>query len=323
MFRKLALKANYSSEADNLYEDFFVPVLSQATVYKRAVGYFSLGVLLNAPAAMAHLVEANGRVEIIFGKLVALSDFEAIREGLINPWDGAELPSFADLIAEHPASLLSYRIRMLAWLFANERLEMKVALRPEGLFHQKIGIFEDRLGDHISFSGSMNETISALDPRYNSEEISVFRSWKEGQCEYADSHRANFETLWSGETGSATIVTSIPEAIASGLRFIAEQYPEKPISSEEDDAVDDLVSVLHFLDRLGALLLGELRVAPVVQQAVMQPVLVHCAKFEKQRLVEPFNDLLITLHEFLPSYEINDGTLAPPSEAVECFLEGF
>lgn len=237
MFRKLELKANYSSEADNLYEDFFVPVLSKATVYKRAVGYFSLGVLLNAPTAMAHLVEVNGRVEIIFGKLVALSDFEAIREGLINPWDGAELPSFADLIAEHRGSLLAYRIRMLAWLFANQRLEMKVALRPEGLFHQKIGIFEDRLGDHISFSGSMNETISALDPRYNSEEISVFRSWKEGQSEYSDSHRANFETLWSGETASATIVTPIPEAIASGLRFVAEQYPEKPNSSEEDDVV--------------------------------------------------------------------------------------
>lgn len=242
MFRKLPLKANYSSESDNLYEDFFLPVLNEATVYKRAVGYFSLGVLLNTPAAMSRLVAAQGRIEIIFGKLVAAADFEAIRDGLCNPWQTEELPSFEALIADNPDGLLAYRVRLLAWLFASERLEMKVALRPEGLFHQKIAVLEDGFGDHISFSGSMNETISALDPRYNSEEISVFRSWKEGQSEYVESHQEKFETLWSGDTGSATIITPIPEAIAAGLRFVAEQFPDAPTASGEDEAVRSFVA---------------------------------------------------------------------------------
>lgn len=243
MFRKLKLESNYSSEADNLYEDFFLPVLNEAVVYRRAVGYYSLGVLLNAPAAMSRIVASEGKVELLFGHLVSSADFDAIREGLRNPWEGEELPSFEAILAENSNTLLAYRIRLLAWLFASGRLEMKVAIRPQGLFHWKIGILEDRFGDHISFTGSMNETMSALDPRFNSEELSVFRSWKDGQAEYVDSHRKKFETLWSGETGSATVVTPIPDAIAAGLRFISEYHPGPPTIDGEDAAVRDFFAV--------------------------------------------------------------------------------
>ncbi|RVT38503.1 DEAD/DEAH box helicase family protein [Sphingobium algorifonticola] len=235
MFRKLGLRTNYSSEADNLYTDFFLPTLSASVSYRRAVGFFSLGVLLNAPAAMSGIVEGEGRIELIFGKLVSPEDFEAIREGAAQPWTDEELPRFETLIAEHPGSLLEYRIRLLAWLFAAGRLEMKVAVRPQGMFHQKIGLLEDRLGDVVSFSGSMNETMSALDPRFNSEEITVFRSWTEGQRAYVENHAASFARLWSGETGSSTVVCGIPEAVADGLSFVMERFPDQPTSEHESE----------------------------------------------------------------------------------------
>jgi superfamily II DNA or RNA helicase len=237
MFRKLALKTNYTSEADNLYSDFFLPALTEAVSYRRAVGYFSLGVLLNAPAAMSRIVASGGKAELIFGKLVSADDYEAIKEGALNPWAEGDLPSFEAIIDEHGGSLLEYRIRLLAWLFTSGRLEMKVAIRPRGLFHQKIGILEDRLGDVVSFSGSMNETISALDPRFNSEEITVFRSWNAGQNEYVSHHRESFAKLWSGETGSSTIVCALPDAIAEGLNFVSANFPGEPEPDEEDDKV--------------------------------------------------------------------------------------
>ena len=233
MLRTLELKTNYTSEADNLYADFFLPALSEAVTYRRAVGFFSLGVLLNTPAAMSSVVAHEGRIELIFGKLVAPEDFEAIQAGAAMPWTADELPDFAQLIAEHAGSLLEYRIRVLAWLFAAGRLEMKVAVRPQGMFHQKIGLLEDRLSDVVSFSGSMNETMSALDPQFNSEEISVFRSWNAGQKAYVENHAGNFARLWSGETGSSTIVCALPEAIEQGLNFVMAQFPEPPTADEE------------------------------------------------------------------------------------------
>ncbi|ESZ13701.1 DEAD/DEAH box helicase family protein [Mesorhizobium sp. L48C026A00] len=237
MLRKLELKTNYTSEVDNIYADFFVPALSEAVSYRRAVGFFSLGVLLNTPAAMSTLVVNKGRIELIFGRLVAPEDFEAIQAGVSKPWTEEELPRFDQLIADHAGSLLEYRIRLLAWLFSTGGLEMKVAVRPRGMFHQKIGLLQDRIGDVISFSGSMNETISALDPRFNSEEITVFRSWNQGQQSYVDNHAQNFARLWSGETGSSTVICSLPEAIEKGLAFVMDQFPEPPTPQQESERV--------------------------------------------------------------------------------------
>lgn len=238
MLRTLELKTNYTSEADNIYSDFFLPSLRQAVTYQRAVGFFSLGVLLNAPAAMSTLVTNEGRIELIFAKLVAPEDFEAIQGGAAAPWAPEDLPDFEALIAENRGSLLEYRIRILAWLFSTGRLEMKVAVRPKGMFHQKVGLLTDRLGDVVSFSGSMNETKSALDPRFNSEEITVFRSWNAGQNDYVQNHAANFARLWSGETGSSTIICALPEAIEHGLNFVMEGFEGPPITEEESNRVN-------------------------------------------------------------------------------------
>lgn len=248
MLRKLQLQTSYTSEIDHIYADFFVPSLSACVSYQRAVGYFSLAVLLNTPTALSQIIERDGKVELIFGKLVSAADFEAIQHSSLDPWEGADLPSFEAMMDEQRGGLLEYRVRMLAWLFKAGKLEMKVAIRPEGLFHQKIGILRDRFSDAVSFSGSMNETISALDPRYNSEEITVFKSWKEGQGEYVQNHQRIFDKLWSGNTGSSTIVTSIPEALEAGLNFVSEQFPEKPTVEAEDEKVREF-----FLSRSGAL----------------------------------------------------------------------
>jgi superfamily II DNA or RNA helicase len=242
MFRKLNLKTNYTSEVDDLYEDFFRPALTEAVSYKRAVAFFSLGVLLNAPMAMSNIIRQKGRIELIFGKLVDAQDFEAIQEGMKQPWVADELPRFERLLEERPGTLLEFRIRVLAWLFSAGQLDMKIAVRAKGMFHQKIGILRDASGDVISFSGSMNETMSALDPRFNSEEITVFQSWNDGQKDYVDNHVRSFEKLWSGETGSSTVICDIPEAIAEGLNFVMKRFPDDPTPEEEAEKLAAFVS---------------------------------------------------------------------------------
>lgn len=237
MLRKLQLKTNYTSESDDIYTDFFTPALSASSHYQRAVGYFSLSVLLNAPQALSQVIENDGKVELLFGKLVSQTDFEAIRDSALNPWAEEDFPSFETILKDYKGSLLEYRVRLLAWLFTAGRLELKVAIRPQGLFHQKIGIFRDKFGDVLSFSGSMNETPSALDPRYNSEEITVFSSWKEGQKDYVENHQKIFQKLWSGRTDSSTIITTIPEAVEAGLNFVSAQFPDKPTIDAENEHV--------------------------------------------------------------------------------------
>ena len=71
MLKDLGLNFSYTSEEDNLFEDFFVPALSNSIEYRRAVGYFSLGVLLNTPSAMSQIAENDGKIKLLFAKIVS------------------------------------------------------------------------------------------------------------------------------------------------------------------------------------------------------------------------------------------------------------
>ena len=242
MLSSLNLNSSYTSETDNIYQDFFVPAIEQSIEYRRAVGYFSLGVLLNAPTAMTNIVNNNGKIKLIFSKLVSPQDFDAIKSGMEYSWSDEELPNFQEIIQEHPNTLLEYRIRILAYLFSTKKLEMKIALRPKGMFHQKIGIIKDKDNNTISFNGSMNETKSALHPEYNSEEITVFKSWIAGQEEFVDKHSNDFNKLWQNDKRGSTVTCDLHEVIAEGLTIIDEQYTERPNSSSETKKLTEFLN---------------------------------------------------------------------------------
>ena len=141
MLKDCDFKIRYSSEKESIYDKFYVPALSNAITYKRAVGFFSLGIIFNTTAALSYLVENKGQIKIIFGKLISQRDLAQIQEGLEYDFSD-ELPNFKDLIIEHSGTLVEYRVRLLAYLFKTGQLQMMVALRRNGLFHQKIGYLE-------------------------------------------------------------------------------------------------------------------------------------------------------------------------------------
>src|SRR5690606_31034037 len=65
---------------------------------------------------------------------------------------------------------------------------------------------------------------------------------------------------------------------------------------EEDDALDQPVGVVHLLDRFHALLLRQLGVAPVLGEAVVQPVLIDRGELVAQGAVEDLDDLRVPSH---------------------------
>ena len=72
---------------------------------------------------------------------------------------------------------------------------------------------------------------------------------------------------------------------------------------EEQDAVGELVGVLHLLDGFLAPDLGHVQQAPIVQEPVMQPVLVDGGEFAAQALVEIIDDFWVALHGALRVFE--------------------
>lgn len=217
MLRDLQYQGVYKSDLDNILEDFYLPALSVANSYDRAVGYFSASTISYAAQALSVFVRNGGQIRLILGAFSDAQDIEAVREGHrlreISEKIGAEL---LDHIANVSDELFQNRFETLAWLVAHGRLEVKIALRERGMYHDKIGIIGDTAGDKLVFSGSANESTHALLPTFNYESINVFPTWRPELEAYYKPHIESFERLWRNES-RATAVIDIPTAVNEKL----------------------------------------------------------------------------------------------------------
>lgn len=233
MLRQLALKGVYKSDEDNILEDFYMPALSVARSYDRAVGFFSAATISYAAQAISTFVRNDGRMRLILGAFADPEDIEAVSKGLevreLSERLGQELLKEIDRVDD---DLFRDRFEALAWLVAKGRLDVKVALRPKGMYHDKIGIIADESGDSIVFSGSANESLYALLPTHNYESIDVFPSWRAELEAYHRPHRESFERLWSNRSRN-TAVVDVPTAVRDKLLEIGARLDGPPDPERE------------------------------------------------------------------------------------------
>lgn len=228
MFRTRTWKAVYRSESDNLLEDFYLPALRGAVWYDRAVGFFSASMLSYAAQGISALVENGGSMRLLFGGEIDEEDALAIQKG----YDLRDLRSRVEeglvLAIDNLAdALANYRMQALAWMVAQGRLEIKVALKRRGMYHEKIGVFRDANGDQLVFQGSANETTYALLPDFNFESINVFPTWKPELDDHFRPYLDGFERLWANESPN-TLVIDFPAAAKEKLIKIASRAARPP-----------------------------------------------------------------------------------------------
>jgi superfamily II DNA or RNA helicase len=233
MLRSLSLKGVYKSDEDDILSDFYVPALSSATRYDRAVGFFSASTISQAAQALSAFIVGGGRMRLIVGSFTDASDIEAITEGLrlreISETLGAQ---FLDEMGQADDELFQHRLQALSWLAAHGRLDVKVALRAKGLYHDKVGVITDADGDAVVFSGSANESAAALLPTRNYESINVFPAWRPELAEYHEPHRASFERLWTNRSRD-TAVIDLPTAVQEKLLQVGRSMDAPPDPARE------------------------------------------------------------------------------------------
>lgn len=236
--RELLIRPAYDSSLDDILNEFYIPVLSNSKYYKRITGFFSSNSLAIALRGISKFIVNKGKMRMISGAKLSKSDINAIVKGIKEPQTVIEESSIRN-ISEITDEFVKDHIKVLAWMVANNILEIKIALPTNniesfsdtGIFHQKIGILEDENGDKISFSGSINETASGW--TYNIEEFKVFRSWIEQEERYLLIDNEKFERYWEGKS-SKVKVYDIPTAVK-----------DKLVQIVEDTAIDDIIKGLQ------------------------------------------------------------------------------
>lgn len=223
-FRKLNIRRSYNSEEDNLLEDFYIPVLNNAVEYKRLAGYFSSTSLAIAAKGIIGLIENGGIMELIVSPKLTMTDIEIIKKYYSNPGEYIGEKIIKD-IEEIRDDFIKNHVFALCWMLANEKLSLKFAIpssldlgSSEGIFHQKIGVFRDRAGDYLSFSGSINETAGGW--LKNIEEFKVFRGWVEAENYFVNIDRERFDFFWD-DRGKKTRVYDLPSVVKKELVSMA------------------------------------------------------------------------------------------------------
>lgn len=235
-FRDIELKPEYRSRLDNVIRDFYNPVLGQAVIYKRAVGFFSSSALLSLTAGICGLIENGGRIQIIASPRLSPEDIEAINDG-IRRRDEVIKEALLRELREPKGKFEEARLNLLSNLIAAGRLEIKIAFLEDdntvGMFHEKLGLMYDGDENIIAFSGSMNESANAFTKNY--EAIDVFASWTQ-DSERVYIKQSAFNAMWEDYEPSIKVM-DFPDVKEEILRrYRVDDRIDTRLDDESSDA---------------------------------------------------------------------------------------
>ena len=205
-YENLNVLRSYKTNKNDIVREFYVPILTQSVLYKRAVGFFSSTALIELSKGISGLIKNGGRIRFIVSPLLSEEDISAIQRG----YDEREIIKncLEREIKEPRTKSEEERLNWLAHLIVNNYLEIKVAFTPpskiSGMYHEKIGILYDENNNRVAFTGSMNETINAFHNNY--ESIVVFNSLIEEDAQRVDDLERDFDSLWAGREENITVL---------------------------------------------------------------------------------------------------------------------
>ena len=169
------IKPLYMLPDDPLAEEVLIPGFQIADQVDCMAGFFSSEVLVSLAPGLATFINCSQeRFRLIISPFLRDEDRTAIEEGVSLPEDIAyaamkEIVVTEDLIEEHT-------LKCLVWLLRTGRIEIKIALMKDALFHPKVWLFH-RDDDVLAAHGSSNVTHAGI--WKNIEQVAVSKSWED------------------------------------------------------------------------------------------------------------------------------------------------
>lgn len=236
----LEIKQSYRSGTGNIPKAFYIPLLGQAVLYKRAVGFFSSTVLSKIYTGISALANKGGTIQLVASPKLSEEDLEAIRCGYKRR-DAVMRDAVLRELTEPRNDFEKRCLNQLANLIADGILDIKIAVTEKnnkiGMYHEKMGLITDDEGNTVAFSGSMNESLTAVSLNY--EAIDVFCSWKSGeQCERVVDKQAAFSAIWNNTEPDITVF-NFPELTDEIIQRYKCEAVERYESYDEEGDEDE------------------------------------------------------------------------------------
>jgi superfamily II DNA or RNA helicase len=221
------VKPLYFLPDDNLAEDVLIPAFAEAESARCMAGFFSSASLADLAAGLAtYIARAPTSFRLIVSPFLSDADQEALRLGSRSASDLAEEAFFRGMPSVD--DLQRHTLRCLSYLLASGKIEIRIALMKNALFHPKVWIFE--VGDgSLGVHGSSNMTSSGI--RRNYEQVAVAKAWAEPTQRYVvEKLEERFERLWNN-TDSDCVVLALPDAVR--MKLLQNFMPDRPPTEDE------------------------------------------------------------------------------------------
>ena len=229
------IKHEYRSLIDNVVQEFYIPLLKEATLYQRAVGFFSSSSLVEISKGIAAMASAGGRIQIVASPYLSDEDIDAIKRGYEGREKIMEDALLRQLSDEHMDYYSMERLNLLANLIADGVLDIRIAYTEDskgiGMYHEKMGLIRDAEGNVVAFSGSMNESATAMLVNY--ETIDVFRSWgDQSERDRVTLKQNAFTSIWM-DTEPNIHVLEFPKVTEALIEKYRKKAPDFTVDSTQ------------------------------------------------------------------------------------------
>lgn len=201
--RKIKIKQEYRSS--DIVNEFYIPLMKESIFYKRAVGFFSSSSLKEISKGLDYFLDNDGRIQIVTSPRLQEEDIEAIKKGY-DLRNEVIKPCLLRELKEIETEEEKKELNILAHLIAENILDIKIAFvkneKNIGIYHEKLGIFEDKEGNKVVFTGSLNETSTAMTVNY--ETVDVFTSWDD--LTRVETKEKAFKNIWNNQENNIEVL---------------------------------------------------------------------------------------------------------------------
>lgn len=209
----------YFPSDENIDEKLFSPISKNSVSMDCMVGYFASSYFSELPLAISSYlnISSDRKMRFIISPNLKEGDLDALENAYSNGKDFFEI-LFPGAFIE-PSTLKEYSVKALAYLVLSERIELKIAIKSEGIFHAKCWLFNTVKGELV-IHGSSNATAGGM--VRNFEQLALNRAWlSEESQQVCSTLKAKFNQVWDGKQEGIKIVSLNEETIKSIRKYIS------------------------------------------------------------------------------------------------------
>ena len=123
-------------------KNVLIPCFQSATSVDCMMGFFSSEILVSLAPGLASFIDCSGEsLRLIISPLLRTEDREAIELGTTSTEEIIR-ESLEDFIVTENA-IAQHTLKCLSWLLRHGRVQIKIALMKNALFHPKVWLFRE------------------------------------------------------------------------------------------------------------------------------------------------------------------------------------